>query len=214
MGRLQASRRGRRRSLSLERFLPFLHYALDVANPFDEEKQIYIEMSGFPEGWKASIDQTWVLLPPFGRKQLEVVVTPNPDAPRCKTATLNIWGEALLGDAWQPYSGVTSNITLANPITFQLWGKPIDEYEHSVSGCTAPAQPDTEIALILRKGGGEEQVVFATTDAYGCFTTVVTLPDTEPWSVRPYFRGDDCDAATEGKGITLNAPPDDDGGKQ
>jgi hypothetical protein len=177
---------------------------LDIANPYDVEKKIYIQADGFPEGWTATSDHQWVLLPPKGRKLVNFTITPKPDAKRCSSAQINIWGQALLGDAWQPYAGVTANVTLGNPIGFQISSKKINRFTHEVSGCTAPPQPNTELTLILQDENGHDHVVFTTTDASGCFTQTVTLPDTQPWTVRPFFKGDACDAPTEGKPIPLN----------
>lgn len=177
---------------------------LDLANPYEVEKKIYLRADGFPEGWTATSDHAWVLLPPKGRKLVNFTITPKPDAKRCSSTTINIWGQVLLGDAWQPYGGVLANVTLGNPIGFQISTKKINRFTHQVSGCTAPPQPDTELTLILQDENGHDHVVFTKTDASGCFTQVVTLPDAKPWTVRPFFKGDSCDAPTEGTPIPLN----------
>lgn len=173
---------------------------VDIANPFATEKRIDVRVEGLPEGWRADVDHTYVTLPAGGRKTVNLVVTPKPDAPQCTSATLNVYGVVLLDDYIQPYGGITPVIHLANPIHFRYAVKATEQGGGwIVEGCTAPAKPNSEIALIVRDVFGHDSVVFSTTDASGCFHQFVLGPPVGPWSVRPYFKGDDCNAPTEGE---------------
>jgi len=170
-----------------------------VANPFDSEKRIDIRVEGLPAGWRADIDHTWVSVQSKARKTVNLVVTPKPDAPQCTAVRLNVYGVVLLDDYIQPYGGITPIIHLANPIAFRWTAKPSEQRgSFAIEGCTAPPKPNSEIALILSDASGHDSVVFTRTDASGCFRQIVNVPLTGPWTLRPYFRGDDCNAPTEG----------------
>lgn len=172
---------------------------ITVSNPFDTPKRIDIRTEGLPAGWKADIDHTWVTLGSKQRKVVNLSVTPKPDAPQCTSVTLNTYGVVLLDDYIQPYGGITPVIHLANPITFRTSLNQGREGNTSTfAGCTAPTKPNTEIALIVKDPVGHDTVVFTKTDANGCFDQIVNVPPTGAWSVRPYFKGDDCNAPTEG----------------
>ncbi len=173
---------------------------ITVANPFDTQKRIDIRTEGLPDGWKADVDHMWVSVGSKQRKIVNLTVTPKPDAPQCTTVTLNTYGVVLLDDYIQPYGGITPVIHLANPITLRTTlheGR--KQGTSTFAGCTAPPKPNTEIALILKDPVGHDTVVFTKTDANGCFDQIVNVPPTGAWSVRPYFKGDDCSAPTEGK---------------
>ncbi|MFZ1221014.1 MAG: hypothetical protein WAO00_17100, partial [Chthoniobacterales bacterium] len=176
---------------------------IDVANPFPAEKRIDLRVEGLPKGWKADIDHTWVKLPSNGRKIVNLVVTPKPDAPQCTSATLNVYGMVLLDDYIQPYGGITPVIHLANPITFQMVAEPDRERtkEWVARGCTTPPKPNAEVALIVADPSGHDTVTFTKTDASGCFRQILKVPPTAAWTVRPYFKGDDCNAPTEGQPV-------------
>jgi hypothetical protein len=180
---------------------------IDVANPFTTEKRIDLRVEGLPKGWKADIDHIWVTLPSIGRKLLNLVVTPKPDAPECTSVTLNVYGVVLLDDYIQPYGGITPVIHLANPITFRM--SVVAESERiggwTAQGCTAPPKPNTEIALIEADMSGHDTVVFTKTDGSGCFRQSLNAPSSGPWTVRPYFKGDDCNAPTEGPRLSVGS---------
>ncbi len=170
-----------------------------IANPFDSEKRIDVRVEGLPTGWRADIDHMWVTLASKARTTVNLVVTPKPDAPQCTSVTLNVYGVVLLDDYIQPYGGITPIIHLANPITFRWSAKPDDQRGgFIIDGCTAPPKPNSEIALILSDSAGHDTVVFTRTDGSGCFHQPVNVPPTGAWTLRPYFRGDDCNAPTEG----------------
>jgi hypothetical protein len=180
---------------------------IDVANPYDDPKRVTIRVEGLPAGWKADIDHRWVDLAGKQRKLLSLAVTPRPDAPACTTVTLNVYGVMLLNDYEQRYGGITPVIHLANPIGFRVSTKPLQREGDgfAVNGCTMPPQPNSEIALILQDNAGNDHVTFVQTDATGCFQTVVHVPpDRGPWTVRPYFKGNDCNAPTEGTKTPLD----------
>jgi hypothetical protein len=182
---------------------------VDIANPFDTHKRIDVRVEDLPEGWKAEIDHRWVALDSEHRKLVNLTVTPKPDAPQCTSVTLNVYGVVLLDDYIQPYGGITPVIHLANPIDFRVTVEPDREKKQTVAqGCTMPPKPNTEIALILSNPAGHDTVVFTKTDASGCFHQIVNVPPTEAWTVRPYFKGDDCNAPTEGKPVDVSRPGD------
>jgi hypothetical protein len=68
---------------------------------------------------------------------------------------------------------------------------------YRVSGCTLPAQPNSEIALQLDLPGSPTRVVFTQTNAVGCFDKVVNFPTDGTWKVVAYFPGNACKAPTE-----------------
>jgi len=178
-----------------------------VANPFDTEKRIDILVQDLPEGWKAEVDHAWVTLPARGRQTLNLTVTPKPDAPGCTSVALDVHGMVLVDDFIQPYAGFTPVIHLANPIKFQVATEPDRKERRTiVRGCTMPSVPNSEIALILRDPHGHDSVVFTSTDAQGCFQHSLLVPPNEPWTVRPYFRGNECHAPTEGDPVPLDRP--------
>jgi hypothetical protein len=174
---------------------------IDVANPFDAPKRIDVRVEGLPEGWKADIDHTWVTLASKHRKIVNLLVTPKPDAKQCTAVTLNTYGVVQLDDYIQPYGGITPVIHLANPINFRFSLEKDRRDKPVVHGCTVPTKENTEIALIVNDGLGHDTVFFTKTDPAGCFNGTVSVPATKAWSVRPYFKGDDCSAPTEGKPI-------------
>jgi opacity protein-like surface antigen len=81
-----------------------------------------------------------------------------------------------------------------------------------VSGCTTPAQPNTEIAIELEGPSGETSVVFVTTDSSGCFNKTVTFPHEGNWNVRTYFSGSKCKAPSESDPTSVSVPPSQGGG--
>ncbi|HEV2803321.1 MAG TPA: hypothetical protein VGW57_00185 [Chthoniobacterales bacterium] len=180
---------------------------IDVANPFSTEKRIDLRVEGLPKGWKAEVDHTWVTLPSKGRKFINLVVTPDPVAKQCTSVALNVYGLVLLDDYIQPYGGITPVIHLANPIEFQIGVERAREFSGWVAqGCTAPPKPNSEIALIVADPSGHDTVTFTKTDASGCFRQTLTVPMGGAWSVRPYFKGDDCNAPTEGTPVSVGPP--------
>lgn len=186
---------------------------IDVANPFEEHRRIDVRVEGLPTGWKADIDHMWVGLDAKHRKLVNLVVTPKADAPQCTTVALNVYGVVLLDDYIQPYGGITPVIHLANPIGFRTSVEPNREKKGAVvHGCTTPPKLNTEIALILTDPSGHDSVVFTKTDASGCFDQIVNVPATDAWTVRPYFKGDDCNAPTEGKPVGFGPPTGNGGG--
>ena len=185
---------------------------MDVANPFPERKRVDIQVAGLPAGWRAKVENLWVNLDAKGRKMVQATITPPPTAPECSVATLNVYAQTRIDDFIQPYSGFTPVIHLANPITFRNSVERIEDkrggtVRYRVSGCTVPAQANTEIAIQLEGPGGQTSVVFVTTDAAGCFNTFVTFPFPGNWQVRTYFRGSKCKAPTESEPTSVQVPP-------
>lgn len=186
---------------------------MDVANPFPEAKRVDIQVAGLPAGWRAKVEHLWVNLDARGRKMVQATITPPANAPECTAATLNVYAQTRIDDFIQPYSGFTPVIHLANPIKFRNTVERLDDPNrrgivgYRVSGCTIPAQANTEIAIQLEGPGGQTTVVFVTTDAAGCFNTVVTFPFPGEWRVRTYFRGSKCNAPTESDPTSVQVPP-------
>ena len=185
---------------------------MEVANPFPETKRVDIQVDGLPAGWRAKVEHGWVMLEPRGRKSVQAIITPPPDAPECTEATLNIYAQTRVGDFTQPYGGFTPVIHLANPIKFRnsidkLPG-PIRPGEPSyiLSGCTTPAQRNTEIAIQLEGPAGQTTVEFVTTDAGGCFRKIITFPHGGDWNLRTYFAGSKCNAPTESEPMPVTVP--------
>lgn len=187
---------------------------IDVANPFEEQKQVFIEVAGLPTGWRAKVEKRWVMLDARGRKMVQATIIPPSDAPECTTVALNIYGQTRIDDFIQPYGGITPVIHLANPIKFRNSVQKLGQdptrggvaSTYQVSGCTSPAQPNSEIAIELEGPTGQTTVVFTTTDASGCFNKTVTLPTGGNWKVRTYFRGSKCNAPTESDPTPVVAP--------
>jgi hypothetical protein len=185
---------------------------MDVANPFAEIKRVDIQVDDLPVGWRATVEHQWVMLDPRERKLVHATITPPRDAPECTKATLNVYAQTRIDDYIQPYGGFTPVIHLANPIKFRNSvdrqpnpNRP-NEINYVVSGCTIPAQRNTEIAIQLERSAGETSVVFVTTDAGGCFNKTITFPEPGDWNLRTYFAGSKCNAPTESEPTPVKVP--------
>jgi len=184
---------------------------MDVANPFPERKRVDIQVAGLPAGWRAKVENLWVMLDARGRKMVQATITPPANAPECTVAALNVYAQTRIDDYIQPYSGFTPVIHLANPIKFRNSVEKLGDNRrgivaYRVSGCTTPAQPNTEIAIQLEGPGGQTTVVFVTTDASGCFSKDVTFPFAGNWNIRTYFAGSKCNAPTESEPTPVTVP--------
>jgi hypothetical protein len=188
-------------------------FPVRMANPFDEPKTAYLEISGLQTGWKAHFDKRWVELAPYEVKIINVTITPPPDAQPCTKVELNVYGLIQIDDFIQTYGGLSPIIHLANPIKFQrLSLMPVEKQDpkfrgqYDVQGLTVPVIANREIAVILRKPDGTDQVVFATTDGTGFFRKRFTADTPGEWRYQLYYAGDDCHAPTETQPTEFTVP--------
>jgi hypothetical protein len=143
---------------------------------------------------------------------VQAIITPPANASECTEATLNVYAQTRIDDYIQPFSGFTPVIHLADPIKFRNLvdrlpnaNRP-EEVNYIFSGCTIPAQPNTEIAIQLERLAGKTSVVFVTTNAAGCFNKTITFPDAGDWNLRTYFAGSKCNAPTESEQTPVTVP--------
>jgi len=179
-------------------------FPVRMANPFNEPKTAYLEISGLQAGWKAHVDKRWVALAPYEVKIINITNTPPPAAPSCTKVELNVYGLIQIDDFIQTYGGISPIIHLADPIQFRrLTLSPVEKQDpdsrgrYDIQGLTYPPIVNREIAVILRTPDGTYRVVFTNTDGTGFFRKRFSADAPGEWRYQLYYAGDDCHAPTE-----------------
>jgi hypothetical protein len=190
-----------------------VRFPVRVANPFDKQQKVYLEIKGLVQDWTAMFDHKWVVLEPKGIKTVYVTITPPANASVCTKRKLDVYGLTQIDDYIQIYGGMNPVIHLANPIEF-LRFKVNEDMEKSspkgmiyrIQGITRPELKNVEIAVIMTDENGRHKIVFTKTDSTGFFRGTF-MPDAPGiWTAQPYYAGDDCNAPTEGKPAAIHVP--------
>jgi hypothetical protein len=74
-------------------------------------------------------------------------------------------------------------------------------------GCTDPALPNTQVALVYTAPDGTKEVRYVTTDEHGCYLDTVTVPDDGLWGVQAVIEPTDCREGAESPTATVDVRP-------
>jgi hypothetical protein len=64
--------------------------------------------------------------------------------------------------------------------------------EMTTQGCTTPAQPNTQVAVVYTAPDGTRQVRYVTTDANGCYSDTVSVVNPALWETQVVLEESDC----------------------
>lgn len=187
-----------------------------VENPFDETVPVLFRVDGLPDGWSYSVTPERLSLPALGVGDALVTIQPDNDSQVCSREQITLTAYTPRVDTLKRIGGITLQIALKNPLSITAESaldcgrhdvmKSIHLMGHDVpaawtspqtcvmntEGCTDPALPNTQVALIYTGPDGTREVRYNTTDELGCYLDTVTIPDEGLWSVQAVIESTDC----------------------
>jgi hypothetical protein len=202
-----------------------------VENPFDEPVPVLFRVDGLPERWTYSVTPERLSLPAHGVGDALVTIQPDNDSEVCSREQITLTAYTPRVDTLKRLGGITLQIALKNPATVTAestvdcgrrdvmkdtyltghqmpaaWTDP-QTCVLRTEGCTDPALPNTQVALVYTAPDGTKEVRYVTTDEHGCYLDTVTVPDDGLWGVQAVIEPTDCREGAESPTATVDVRP-------
>jgi M6 family metalloprotease-like protein len=183
----------------------------EVENPFDETITTFFKLDGLPESWSYILTPERLTLDPRAVGSAQITIQPADSAPICSRETVTVGAYAPRVDTLKQLGAITLQIGLKNEVavdakTSTRCGQ-VDpkasarlaqtsifdlSCEMITQGCTTPAQPNTQVAVVYTAPDGTKQVRYVTTDANGCYSDTVTVANPALWETQVVLEETDC----------------------
>jgi hypothetical protein len=187
-----------------------------VENPFDEPALVLFRVDGLPKRWTYSVTPKRLSLPAHGVGDALVTIQPDNDSQVCSREQITLTAYTPRVDTLKRLGGITLQITLKNPASVTAessvdcrrrdtmkgtyltadhmpaaWTDP-QRCVVLTQGCTDPALPNTQVAVVYTAPDGTREVRYVTTDEHGCYVNTLTIPDSGTWDVQAIIEPTDC----------------------
>lgn len=183
----------------------------EVENPFNETITAFFKLDGLPESWSYILTPQRLTLAPKAVGSAQVTIQPADAAPVCSREVITVGAYAPRVDTLKQLGAITLQIGLKNEVTINAktstqCGRvdPKTEArlthvstfdracEMTTQGCTTPAQPNTQVAVVYTAPDGIRQVRYVTTDANGCYSDTVTVTNPALWETQVVLEESEC----------------------
>ena len=179
----------------------------------DAKQLFYFRAQDVPAGWSSNLVPTSAYLAPGEEIAGSLTLHPPDDAPACTTHRIRVTSWMPRGDTLIPVGGSVVQVDLRNRTKLTLatdTGRCDDATPKavavvtqqpcrriSVSGCTQPPRPFEEIIVKYQHPDGYPIYRTVTTDAAGCFSDFLDVPDGDVWTVSAEYPGSDCSGGAQ-----------------
>lgn len=208
-----------------------------VENTANERLPIIFRVDGMPEQWTYTLTPNRPVLNPGEIRVVQITIQPNDEAPHCTTEQITITPHVPRIDALKSLGAITLQVALKNragitsrtyvdcsndkkrnrtdPATtnattgFQTQIQSSRYCSVITQGCTDPALPNTQVAIVYTAPDGTTQVRYVNTDANGCFNDIITVPQGIELGVEVVLEEEDCreEARTPENVIVITPTP-------
>ncbi|MCP4656833.1 MAG: hypothetical protein GY856_15595 [bacterium] len=185
----------------------------EVGNPYDRAIPVFLRLDGIPEAWTYEFLPPRLTLPAGGVGAATVTIQPHDAAPLCSREKIRVSAYTPQVDTLKRLGALTLQVALKNPAGVAIeeigadcrqrdpQGRPrsndldLDQVcAIHVQGCTDPALPNTQVAVVYTAPDGELGVRYVTTDASGCFVDTLTVGEPGLWETEVVVEETDCRA--------------------
>lgn len=181
-----------------------------VENPYNEEIIVLFKLDGLPASWSYIMSPARLVIPAKGVGSAQVTIVPHEASPICSRELITINAYAPRVDTLKRLGGITLNIGLKNPLavtanTRRDCGRLDQKYRQIAGvaqsrtacaivteGCTDPALPGAQVAVIYTLPDGTKQVHYVTTDSNGCYLAVLPVAAAGLWQTQVVIEETDC----------------------
>jgi hypothetical protein len=186
-------------------------YAFGLTNEEDHAQLYYFRAQDVPEGWSRTLNPVSALLNAGQRIDGTFTVQPPLNAMECTNHRMQITSWKASGDTLVPVGGGAFQVDLRSKTTLGLAtqlgrcpGAPgiahtasAAKYQNQcltiqASGCTNPPRPNEEIIVRYETPDGIPVYHTVITDAAGCYSDFLVLPEGGPWEVTAEYPGGNC----------------------
>jgi hypothetical protein len=203
-------------------------YQFGLTNEEDHAQLYYFRAQDVPEGWTRTLDPVSALLDAGERMEGTFTVQPPLNAMECTNHRMHITSWKASGDTLVPVGGGAFQVDLRAKTTVGLatqLGRCPDnpgvathasgaKYRNQcltiqASGCTNPPRPNEEIIVRYETPDGIPVYHTVTTDAAGCYSDFLVVPEGGPWEVTAEYPGSNCSGSdtTPPRGVLVSLPP-------
>lgn len=200
----------------------------EVENPYDETITVFFKLDGVPPSWSYTLSPERLTIPAKGVGSAQVTLQPFEGTPVCSKEVVTVSAFTPRVDTLKELGGITLQIGLKNPasVNAETWVQcgqadpkstallaretrsfAAQECHIHTQGCTDPALPNTQVAIVYTSPEGSTEVRYVTTDENGCFIDTVTAPDGGRWETEVVIEGDDCREDASAPPASVDVPP-------
>ncbi len=194
-------------------------------NPFNEPLPILFRVDGLPDAWSYSIVPARPVLAAGAVGEAQITIQPNEEAPLCTGENVTLTAYAPRVDTLKRLGGLTLATHLKNAASVTASTRldcpqgrdkvaPDSVFVEKgrfcrlvTRGCTDPALPNTQVAVVYTAPDGSIQVRYVTTDAAGCFEDLVTAAVPGLWQTEVVLEEEDCRAGDRTGRRPIFVPP-------
>lgn len=199
----------------------------EVENPFDETITAFFKLDGLPDSWSYIMTPERLTIPPRSVVSAQVTLQPHDASPLCSQEQVTVSAYTPRVDTLKKLGAITLQIGLKNSASItaesQIQCRQTDPKANArltdnsmfsrtctikTKGCTEPAQPNAQIAVIYTAPDGTTYVRYVTTDENGCYSDTIAVGVPGLWETRVVLEETDCSE----EAATLSQPVDMPGG--
>jgi hypothetical protein len=198
----------------------------EVENPYDETIMVFFRLDGLPESWGYILSPERLSIPARGVGAALVTLQPHEAAPLCSQEVITVSAHTPRVDTLKELGAITLQVGLKNPAgidaqtrlvcgqmdpkatTAQL-DRPMfaQQCVLHTQGCTDPALPNTQVAVVYTAPDGSKQVQYVTTDENGCYVDTLSVGEPGRWETEVVLEETDCREAAAAPTTTVDVPP-------
>ncbi|MET0533672.1 MAG: S8 family serine peptidase [Steroidobacter sp.] len=206
-------------------------YNFGLTNEEDHQQLYYFRAESVPEGWSKTLTPLSALLSAGERVDGTFTVQPPPNAVECTNHRMNITSWKASGDTLVPVGGGAFQVDLRSKTVLGLDtgvarcpSKPTTHLASSAAryqnqcltitaqGCTNPPRPNEKIIVRYETPDGVPVYHEVMTDANGCYSDFLVVPEGGPWQVTAEYPGGECSGGdtTRPSDVLVSLPTSDD----
>jgi hypothetical protein len=187
-------------------------YQFGLTNEEDHSQLYYFRAENVPEDWTKTLNPVSSYLAPGARMDGTFTVQPPENAMECTSHRMRITSWKASGDTLVPVGGGAFQVDLRSRTTLGLdttlgrcpgtpdgvgvaatTGRLKNQcLTIQAQGCTNPPRPNETIIVRYESPDGVPVYHEVTTDAAGCYSDFLVVPEGGPWEVTAEYPGGDC----------------------
>lgn len=198
----------------------------EVENPYTETITVIFKLDGLPSSWSYIVTPERLTIPANGIGSAQITLQPHETAPLCSNEVITVAAYTPRVDTLKQLGAITLQVGLKNPAsitaesrlvcgqadpksTEALTYRPvyIQECVIHTQGCTDPALPNTQVAVVYTAPDGTTQVHYVTTDEHGCYVDTLSVAEPGRWETEVVLEEDDCREGAAAPTGTVDVPP-------